>query len=128
MNDVMEGIHVTRNWNMHNISNIFQSGGEFSSSTNKGMGLCTPPRDHVVKKLRLEVNNMLLGHEDNVQNLSPCQGHSLVRKVELSIYPIRPTNSLTTGELEMDRHGKKQLTLDAALRNKFGINRRQRIE
>ncbi|KAM1826246.1 hypothetical protein ACFX13_025620 [Malus domestica] len=71
------------------------------------MGLCTPPPNHVVKKFRLKMNNLLFGHEDSVQNLDPYQGRALVRKAKLGIHPIYPTSGLTTRELKVDRHNGK---------------------
>ncbi|TQD91304.1 hypothetical protein C1H46_023116 [Malus baccata] len=111
--------HVTHNWKMHNVSNIFQGGGKLSPSTNEDMGLCTPP-----SKFGLKTNNMFLSHKDDVQNLGLCQGRALVSKTKLSIHPVCPTIYLTAGELKVDWHDKKQPILDSAPRNTPGINRR----
>ncbi|KAM0976356.1 hypothetical protein ACFX2C_019284 [Malus domestica] len=95
-NNIAEEIHITPNWKMHNIGDIFQSGGKLSLSTNEGMGLCTPPSNHVAKKFGLKLNNMLLNHEDGIQNFGPCRGRTLVRKAKLKIYPICPASGLAT--------------------------------
>ncbi|TQE01612.1 hypothetical protein C1H46_012842 [Malus baccata] len=61
----------------------------------------------MAKKFGLETNNLLLGHEDNVQNLGPYQGCTLVRNAKLEIHLICLASELTTGELEVDWHGGK---------------------
>lgn len=123
-NNIAEWIHITLNQKMHNIGNIFESGGKLSLGTNEGMGLWAPHSNHVVKKFGLKVNNLLLCHENGVQNLRPCQGRALVRKSKFSIHTICLASNLTEGEFKVDLHSWKQPTLDTASRNAPGINRR----
>lgn len=65
-NNLQEGIHITRNLEMHDIGNIFQSGAKLSPGTNESMGLQASPPNHAAKKFRLKIDNLLLGHKDNV--------------------------------------------------------------
>ncbi|KAB2626572.1 oligomeric Golgi complex subunit 6-like [Pyrus ussuriensis x Pyrus communis] len=61
----------------------------------------------MAKKFRLKANNLLLSHENGVQNLGPCQGRTLVRHAKFSIHPICSTSGLTAEELKVDQHGGK---------------------